>query len=495
MAYSPLPIVEVPLDRVVLDLENYRIPVASEDEFAALNYLYSEQDVYSTALSILRDGYFDNEVPVVYPSGDEYVVLEGNRRVSALKVLADPTLIPAHEAVIRRLLRRYETESLDLPTTIRVMVSPDRGTPRRHIARVHTGLSKKPWSRDQQAKYYYSLLSPATTVDDVRGMYPGVGVPRLIKMAVMREFLSAVQFRDGTLHEYAISDALTMSSFEYAYRMADIAEAVGVKFTKDGLLDPVTRSARAQGAALAGPARGALEILMSRFRSVPLNTRSPEFRSGTEQHERLMAELLGNAYVPPSPDPKPTPAPEPTPDPAGPDDPDGDGPSEGGLDGGGDAPSEPVPGAPRGPNHPDTKDQLVLTGLDYSTFAPVTLQGRYHELRRLSLARTPVAAAMLLRAVLESTIKFHFEGTATPATGELKACMTLVQGEYGSLRPVMSAINKIASSDVKTPGSVNWFNDVTHSADAIPTPDTVRAALELLHPVLRHLLRPPGSGS
>jgi len=33
---------------------------------------------------------------------------------------------------------------------------PSKSVAARHIARLHTTQSKKPWSRDQQATYYYS---------------------------------------------------------------------------------------------------------------------------------------------------------------------------------------------------------------------------------------------------------------------------------------------------------------------------------------------------
>ncbi|WP_280464261.1 hypothetical protein [Nocardia cyriacigeorgica] len=92
MAYEQLPIVEVELSRLLLDLENYRIPTRRDDEAGALKYLFASEDVLGAARLILRDGYFDNEVPIVIAaeSRDEppsYIVLEGNRRVSALKAL------------------------------------------------------------------------------------------------------------------------------------------------------------------------------------------------------------------------------------------------------------------------------------------------------------------------------------------------------------------------------------------------------------------------
>ena len=103
MAYEPLPMVEVAIDDVRLDLDNYRIPTKPEDEAAALQYLFDSEDVMDAAQSILRNGYFDNEVPIVIEAPDgSYVVLEGNRRVSALKALRDPGLAPGHEAKVRQ---------------------------------------------------------------------------------------------------------------------------------------------------------------------------------------------------------------------------------------------------------------------------------------------------------------------------------------------------------------------------------------------------------
>jgi hypothetical protein len=106
MAYEQLPIVEVDLDQLLLDLENYRIPTRRDDEAGALKYLFASEDVLGAARLILRDGYFDNEVPIVTSASasggsSPYTVLEGNRRVSALKALQDPTIVPGHALCVR----------------------------------------------------------------------------------------------------------------------------------------------------------------------------------------------------------------------------------------------------------------------------------------------------------------------------------------------------------------------------------------------------------
>ena len=82
------------------------------------------------------------------------------------------------------------------------------------------------------------LVDEQTTVDDVKAQYPDVEVARFMRMAVMRRFLSAAPFSDHTLRQYAASDDLAMSAFEYAYRSKEIASAIGVEFDKDGMLLP-----------------------------------------------------------------------------------------------------------------------------------------------------------------------------------------------------------------------------------------------------------------
>src|SRR5690606_8361271 len=106
------------------------------------------------------------------------------------------------------------------------------------IARLHTGLSKKAWSRDQQARFYYSLFEQGKTIEEIKARYPGKDIPRYIRMAMMRRFLVAVPFMDESLRDHVQSGRLKMSIIERAFRQRDIAEAIGVAFDEDGFLLP-----------------------------------------------------------------------------------------------------------------------------------------------------------------------------------------------------------------------------------------------------------------
>lgn len=502
MVYEQLPIVEVDLDGLLLDLENYRIPTRRDDEAGALKYLFASEDVLGAARLIIRDGYFDNEVPIVIAGTSEadsraYVVLEGNRRVSALKALRDPTLVPGHESELRTLLKRYAVEAQNLPERIRVIVAPDRATAAPHVARLHTGISKRRWSRDQQATFYYSLVDDQTTVDDVKAQYPDVDVVRFMKMAVMRRFLAAAPFSDPSLRQYAASDALRMSAFEYAYRNKDIAAAIGAEFDNDGQLIPRDSPPEKIAARMPEAKLNALEYLVNEFRADRLNTRSQEFRKTSPGHKPFVDLLNGPSTTPQVPNSQQPPMSESHPAESSPPPPASSPPTGSASSASAGAepgpPSSPDPSTTpgsRGPNHPDTKDALDLTGIGYED-APLNLKLRYFELRRISLSNLPISAAILMRSVLESTIKVHFESSPTPVSGELSSVFKQVAQSYGQERALKATINAIQSGNVHKHGSIQWFNLIAHSADASVTADDVRQAWKVVNPLLRHLLGRP----
>jgi uncharacterized membrane protein YgcG len=507
VGYKPLPIKTVRVGDLRLDLDNYRIPTRRDDETAALKYLFASEDVLGAARMIIRDGYFDNEVPVVTDDGSGgFVVLEGNRRVSALKALLDPSSVPGHEAAMEGLLKRFELEAADLPTRIRVMVAENRAQVAPRIARLHSGRSKRAWSLDQQATYYYSLLD-GSTPEDVRADYVGVNVTRFLKMAAVRRFLANAKFSDKSLRVWVSGGGgsedgeLKMSAFEYAYKVKDIAAAIGVSFDGDGMLEPRSKTPERIGKALSGEQLTALEYLVSEFRADRLNTRSPEFKRNTPEQAALIARLEGRT------------------DPADPDDngaEDGEGGGAGaeggqggggtGADGSGSSGGDGGEGSSgggadgsggRGPNHPDTKPTLDLSGIAYGD-THVNLNRRYQELRKLDVGMVPIATAMVMRSVLESTIKWHYEASGARVNGLLKEAFTRVKDDYGSDKALKWAIGKVHSGGASQPGSITWFNGIVHDGDAAPSEAEVRAAWDVINPLLRHLLRQapaPGSAS
>ena len=108
----------IPLQDLLIDLNNPRYdPRINQRE--ALSSIAREQGkkLISLAEDIVDKGLNPSELPMVTPSGDgkTFIVLEGNRRIAALKLMASPSLVTSiglHSIVVRR-YKAFHEEFID----------------------------------------------------------------------------------------------------------------------------------------------------------------------------------------------------------------------------------------------------------------------------------------------------------------------------------------------------------------------------------------------
>lgn len=136
------------VESLVLDETNPRfadrpsLAVSEEDD--NIRALAATADLVDLIEAIARDGYAPTEVLVVVAEGGFNVVIEGNRRLAALKLLlglssVSGVALPASHA--------------DLPAEIPIVVAPSRDAATPYILRRHTESSVKRWSRLSQARF------------------------------------------------------------------------------------------------------------------------------------------------------------------------------------------------------------------------------------------------------------------------------------------------------------------------------------------------------
>ena len=81
----------IPVEKLLLDEKNPRLPerLREKPQSEMLQYLYNHAVLDELAQSYLDNDFFPHEPLIVIPNGDDerYVVIEGNRRLAALKVL------------------------------------------------------------------------------------------------------------------------------------------------------------------------------------------------------------------------------------------------------------------------------------------------------------------------------------------------------------------------------------------------------------------------
>jgi hypothetical protein len=147
----------VPIGRIFLALDNPRHePV--ENEAQAIERLCTREDVLPLARDIVRHGLSPLERFALAPIGkrsaaQSYYVAEGNRRICALKLLADPDLAPAKfRAPFEKLTANWKP----IPS-ISGVVFKDVDTLNVWLERTHNGpqdgIGRKNWNAEQKQRF------------------------------------------------------------------------------------------------------------------------------------------------------------------------------------------------------------------------------------------------------------------------------------------------------------------------------------------------------
>jgi ParB-like chromosome segregation protein Spo0J len=132
-----------------------------------VQYLFDHDKALEVAQSIASRGYFPNEPLLVIKEGDEFVVVEGNRRLAALKALREPGLL---EGSLLRQVERLSRQMDDRNAIARVPVTiaPSRRATDQQLAGRHVGTPVLAWQAENRASFILDKLADGYTNDQVR---------------------------------------------------------------------------------------------------------------------------------------------------------------------------------------------------------------------------------------------------------------------------------------------------------------------------------------
>ncbi len=132
-----------------------------------IQYLFDHDKALEVAESIATRGFFPNEPLLAIKEGDRLVVVEGNRRLAALKALREPSLLEgAKQRQVERLSRRLF--SPDLVAEVPVTIAPNRKATDRQIAGRHVGTPVLAWEAENRASFILDKLEEGYDNDDLR---------------------------------------------------------------------------------------------------------------------------------------------------------------------------------------------------------------------------------------------------------------------------------------------------------------------------------------
>jgi ParB-like chromosome segregation protein Spo0J len=152
-----------------LDTKNPRLGREYSDRAPRelIQYLFDHDKAFDVAESIASRGYFPNEPLLAVKEDGRYVIVEGNRRLAALKALREPGLLEGtYERKIERLVRNMGSTSLI--DTVPVTIAPSRKDTDRQIAGRHIGTPVLAWRSENRASFILDKLAEGYDNDELR---------------------------------------------------------------------------------------------------------------------------------------------------------------------------------------------------------------------------------------------------------------------------------------------------------------------------------------
>lgn len=161
------PTKRLPVTRLFLDDKNPRLgrETGQRAPRELIQYMFDHDKALDIAQSIATRGYFPSEPLLGVASGRTYIIVEGNRRLAALKALIEPGLLTGRlRRTVERLSRRASAFTL---SPVPVCIAPNRRATDRLLAGRHIGTPVLPWRSENRASFILSKLEEGYSHDDL----------------------------------------------------------------------------------------------------------------------------------------------------------------------------------------------------------------------------------------------------------------------------------------------------------------------------------------
>jgi len=158
--YSSWETFEYSLKTLQLDLNNPRIKYRGDtlNQTQILKFLINNERVYELAKKISEEGYFVGEEPIICIENNKKIVLEGNRRTAALKLLQDPKKYLS-TAKANTILQNILKNDFPVDRKLKCYIAPNRLLANPIIYERHNGATLQRWKTGNQyafvAEMYY----------------------------------------------------------------------------------------------------------------------------------------------------------------------------------------------------------------------------------------------------------------------------------------------------------------------------------------------------
>ncbi len=286
----PDQMIQVELNQLLLDAENPRLPEAIErGQQALVDYIAETTSIVELMMAMGENGYFPGEPLIVIPDGaGRYIVVEGNRRLTALKLLQDPAFCSNPG----KRMRDVAAQAKYKPNSVPVVVRPNRADVLPYLGFRHiTGA--KAWEPLAKSRYIEQLFNHTDVSLSPRERYGSVARAIGSRRDFIKRNLDALAvYKEIAAHDFYGIDDLNEQSIKFSIlstALADdrIADFIGI-VQKDEAGDFIEQDPIVMPACLKKqPIRELIQWLFER----DLKGRT---RVGESRNLRLLAAVVDN---------------------------------------------------------------------------------------------------------------------------------------------------------------------------------------------------------
>lgn len=183
-----------------------------------ITYLFETENAIDVAKSIATRGYFPNEPLLVVVEEDRYVVVEGNRRLAALKSLVDPDLVEGsqHGKVVRVSEKWKATRPLAF---VPCVIAPSRREANRVVAGRHQSNAVMSWSAEDRAQFILDCIDEGYTIEQLESElgFTGKDVQEARQRRAIVEMIRALKLSDEVRARVDSPRAQILSTIERVF--------------------------------------------------------------------------------------------------------------------------------------------------------------------------------------------------------------------------------------------------------------------------------------
>lgn len=237
--YSTWETFDYSLSTLQLDLNNPRINYQGKalNQTQIIEYLIENEDVYKLAKKISEEGYFIGEDPIICIENNKKIVLEGNRRTAALKILQDPKkYLTTNRANV--LIKNIVANDFPVDKKLKCHIAPNRLLANPIIYSRHRGDALKRWQTGNQYAFVANMYyKDGLSIDDIcELLYENSGKIKTYLKAY-NLFYEAQQLYLTDTGEFIDISNFDITNLERFYSYEPAKEFLGIDFDEsDGSL-------------------------------------------------------------------------------------------------------------------------------------------------------------------------------------------------------------------------------------------------------------------